>query len=270
MTDSESTPLQMIKPAATPASSFRILRDAAREANRSLGPLLRARGPLLLGLHLLAFAAEQYFRFSEEVASRRMSESLGLLVTNAGLAVSFDLFWHSLFFVLVVQACSDLMRGTPTSAIDALARHFNSLVIESTRVIARVLFWMPFLLLPAFYHYLRLFFVNFVVVADPRYELGQVSALERSRELSQGRLGLCLTALGVGALSEPILSHLVNQGEIAIWRNPVGALLSLPVTFFVSIWTLIFLFSVFRALTQLHPSTMVPAPECALSPATDS
>lgn len=135
-------------------------------------------------------------------------------------------------------------------------RHVNSLAIEGTRVIARILFWTPFLLLPALYQYLRLFFVNFIVVEDPRYDAGQISALERSREMSRGRAGLCFIALLIGTLTEPILSGWINGGEIALWHNPVGALLSLPVSLALNLWTLLFLFSVFEALNQLHP---VPA-----------
>ncbi len=212
-------------------------------------PLIRSRAPLLVGLHLLGFAAEQYFRYSEEIASLRMSESLGLVATNAGLSLSFDLFWQAAFFVFAVQAVVDRERSDHTPPLDAFVRHFNSLAIENTRVVARVLFWLPFLLVPAVYHYTRLAFVGFVVVGDPGYSLGRVRALGRSHDITQGRAGLCLFALAVSGLGGPLLSNLVHGGEIAVWHNPIGAISSLPVTLSVNVWGLIFMYSIYRALS---------------------
>lgn len=231
-------------------SSLSVFRGAVVAATRELWPTFKSRAPLFVGLHILAFLAGQYFRYSEEISAQRMSESLGLVATNAGLAISFELFWHAAFFLLTVQALADRTRNIHTPPTNALFRHFNALVIENTRVIARVIFWLPFLLLPAAYQYLKLFFVGFVVVDDAGYELGRVSALERSRELTQGRIGLCICSILLATLAEPLITGLVHGGEIAVWRNPVGALISLPVSMVLNVWALIFLFHVFRDLSH--------------------
>lgn len=251
----------MTEPAPAQPSSFSVLTRAFKHAFRDLWPVLRSRAKLLVGLHVLAFLGEQYFRYAEEAASRRMSESLGLIATNAGLAISFDLFWHAAFFILAVQALADRERGLHTPPHDAFIRHFNQIVVENTRVIARVLFWLPFFVLPAVYQYLRLAFVGFVVVEDPGYELDRVDAIARSREISEGRAGLCLLAVLLSALAEPVLAGFVHGGEIAVWRNPVGAIFSLPVTLAVNVWTVIFMYSVFRGLSVVSPharSTAMP------------
>lgn len=239
----------MTNQSATRLSSASILIAAAKRATRETWPLIRSRAPLLVGLHLLGFAAEQYFRYSEEIASLRMNESLGLVATNAGLSLSFDLFWQAAFFVFAVQAITDRERSDHTPPLDAFILHFNSLAIENTRVIARVLFWLPFLFVPAVYHYARLAFVGFIVVGDPGYGLGRVSALGRSHEITRGHVGLCLFALVVSALGGPLLSNLVHGGEIAVWRNPIGAISSLPVTLAVNVWGLVFMYSIYRALS---------------------
>jgi hypothetical protein len=236
-------------------TSFAIFTQAMKASLSGLYPLLRARWPLFLLLHAAYFAAEQYFRFAEEVASQRASESLGLLAANASLAVSFDLFWYSAFFALTVKACSDLKAQRQTPPGEVLIRYLNPLVIENIRVLARVIFWLPFLVLPALYNYVRLFFVSFVVVEEPLYEMGQLNAFNRSREVSRGRAGLTLIATLTSLALAPLLSTLITGGETAIWHNPVRALLAMPVIVLVNVWSILFLFSIFKALTGLMPGS---------------
>jgi len=216
--------------------------------------MLRKRWPLWVVWHLLYFLASQYSRLLETRMQIASPENVMGLATQASLALSFDLFWYCGFFAAVVCTVADSEHDRPqTPFFTILMRHLNPLVIENIRVLARVIAWAPALLLPAFYQYVRLFMTSFVVILNPQYEEGRLGALERSKQLTKGRFGLCVLAILLAVSFEPAVSAIIMGGEIAVWQNPMRVLLSLPVSLVLNLWTVIFLLSVYQALDQARP-----------------
>lgn len=225
---------------------------AFRAACRLFWPVLKSRFFLFFGLQAIAFIGAQYFRYVETLMSNQVQESLPLLATNAGLSISFDLIWHSIFFMISVITALEISSGHSILPKRVSGAAFNELLIENTRVMARVIFWLPFFLLPALYKYVRLSMVSFIVLIDRDYDSGNADALKRSAELTRGRFFICFFALMVAGLLEPLATGVITGGEVSILRNPVGALIAFPVALVLQLWGMIFLFAIYAGLAKLQ------------------
>jgi hypothetical protein len=228
-------------------SGARTFFGAAKTATKLILPVFKERWLLFIALELVAFLAAQYFRFAEVQISNQTEENLMMLATNAGLSISFDLIWHALFFMVVVITTIELSTKRQ-SGLKRSTETFQELLIENIRVVARAIFWLPFLIFPALYKYVRLSMVSFVVLSDDEYQAGKVDALKRSYDVTRGHFLLCGLALLLSTLIEPIVANIINGGEISILENPVGATLSMPASLFAELWSMIFLFGIYSSL----------------------
>ncbi len=220
----------------------------------------------LIFLHFIQFLATQYMLYSEDIMARRGDESIGLLAATSSLMVSFNLIWYSVFFSLVIQAVSHLRSQEPPNIRETLMHNIQQLLIENLRVLARVIFWIPFFILPALYQYIRLAFVSFVVILDPDYARGNTDALARSKQITRGHALLALTAIIFCLALEPILSGLITAGDGSLWKNPLGALGSAPVSALSETWGVTFLMLIYQSLDPKSVSPLNPLPLVSQSP----
>lgn len=226
---------------------MRLLYHSFRDALWMIPRLVRQQWPWLLGLTLVQFAAGQYMQYTEDILNQRAAEDIGLMATTAGASVSFDLMWYAVYISIVVKAASPRAE---LISFSQLAQDINQLLIENLRVMARVIFWLPLLILPAAYQYLRLVMVPFVVLDDADYDAGRVDALARSRHITRHHAFVCLLALLLSLLAEPVVRHFVSGDDGALWRNPVGTLAAVPLTAFVELWSVLALYCLYQRMAS--------------------
>ncbi len=110
------------------------------------------------------------------------------------IAVPVELIVSLLVLAIVSIRMNDWIEGLPDShPFEVLQKEFKPLTIENIRSLARMLLWSLLLLLPGLYQLIKLSFVSFVVLFDPRYRSGAVDALDESGQLTKGlKRYLCL------------------------------------------------------------------------------
>ena len=226
--------------------------SATKTAFRLVLPVLRARLILVIGLQMIAYFAAQYFRLAEKQMASFMEENLLFIATNAGLSIAFDLVWQAVFFMVTILTVLDLTSPRKVG-LRRTSESFQELVIENIRVAARAIFWLPFFIVPALYKYVRLSMVSFIVLTDEEYAKGEADALKKSYEVTKGRVMLCTIALILSSMIEPLVSNIITGGEIWIFENPIGSVLSIPASLIVELWAMIFLFAIYSQLRS-NPS----------------
>ena len=115
------------------------------------------------------------------------AESNGLMFVGLAIAILFELLMSLIIMVFAALHLHDLLHGAPkNTSFRRLGEQVKPLTIESLRALTRMLLWSLLFLLPGLYQMLKLSFVNFVVLFDPRYEQGQIDALEESGVETRG------------------------------------------------------------------------------------
>jgi hypothetical protein len=236
---------------------IQILKTAFIQMARGLWPALHAVWPMLLTLHVLDLLFSQYSNWLQGMIMQKGDPSIALLVLLFLSTGAFQLLWSAAWLLCLAPVFRGWLTQPPGSLSQTLPAYgrsvpFRLLVIEQMRVFAKVLLWLPLLVLPAFYQYIRLIFVPLVVVFDPQYQNGQADALQRSREITQRHLGLIVLVLLI-AFGIPVLLESLAQGDSDfIWENPVHIGLVSIMMLFVNLASSIFLFSAYRSLSTVQ------------------
>lgn len=119
--------------------------------------------------------------------------------------------------------------------------------------------WGFFLLIPAFWRYLQMSFVPFVVLTDKAYNSGQVDALQRSAQVLNKNIFKTLAILFVFHLFLPVLMTVLFDKYSSFKESPLTAtLLSAVEVYFVMI-SIQLLFNIFK-------NSKTPSPEMIESP----
>jgi len=166
----------------------------------ALKELLR-RSPLLFGgLFLFTELSQQFYINLSHAAQIQGTDTVKLMVALGQLLVSLIEFL--VLAMLVPQRIMEMDLNLPaTPFMDFFKKHIGPLTIEGIRALAVCLMWTLLLILPGIYKYIRLFFVPYVVIADPAYQTGQRDALAYSNDIVAGNtlmvfvMTLLLTAL---------------------------------------------------------------------------
>jgi len=113
--------------------------------------------------------------------------------------------------VFTMSVADDLINGKHSDIFGSFRNHFKYLTIESLRTILPVLLKSLLFIIPGILEYLRLSMVLFIVMLDPEYQAGKVDALDRSREITKGRLSFVFLFLMLSAAFELFSTALQSQ-----------------------------------------------------------
>lgn len=195
---------------------------------------------LLLVVFLVSEGLIQHF--TQMKLSTRHAMSVNYI---AFIGEAFTALFHVIFFTfLVAQKVSEISDGSPRENLARFAlRHIWPYTLESIRALAKALLWSILFLIPGLFFYTRYFFVPFVVLKDPEYQLGQVDALKRSNDLIKGMTGTLFLLL-VALLSLEILRQSLR--ELFLFSEP-HVIYGVAFVFeFLFIFSNILLFQIYR------------------------
>jgi hypothetical protein len=237
---------------ASKSSSTRIAIDALRRTALSYGRVLRAGWMRFLPLHLLYVAIAQLLTYATDYVRESGREEIGWIALIACFEMIASLIWWATWYVAVAEVAHAERHDLPPPPLfSSLGQHLNRLLIEQTRALARVLWWMPALVVPAGVQYVRLSFVPFIVIFDCDYRDGQVDALKKSADLSSGRFWLLLLTVLISFAVPALFEELAQGGNGgSILTNPLGVGLAAFLTLFINLVTSLFLYSVFESVTK--------------------
>jgi hypothetical protein len=121
---------------------------------------------------------------------------------------------------------------------------FGSFAAEYLRMLAQVLLYAIFLILPAFWRYAQLMFVPYIAIFSSKYQKGEVDALQLSKELT-GRHFKLVFGVFMGTTLLQLLFEFAPHFNAALHTIPMRAAF-MSVSFLISIWTYSFMFGLFE------------------------
>jgi hypothetical protein len=247
-----------------------MMTNKAEFSKKSPGPLRMALRPTieiyksvlqsalapLLVLEFVEFASAQFFSYATNYVRQMGREDVALIACIAVLEMLVTMIWSAAWLIAVAKIAEGIWQKRvllPTFK-SSMIQHFNQTLIEQVRALAAVIWRIPLLIIPALNEYIRLYFVPLIVILHPDYDKGAVDALEESRRLSRGHfwgLNTLITLIFLG----PWLAQSLAQadGSEFIWENPLGVSIGYIVTFFINVFTTIYLCSYFREIMKRQP-----------------
>jgi hypothetical protein len=225
-------------------------------------PTVRRSWRALLALTIIHVGIDQYSALASRVIQERGREEIGLLVFTSLVQFILDLLWSGAWLLVVSRAAdtvASLTRnaGDPEapeaqpSFVPSFMQDYPQVLIEGIRVLAAMIFRLPFLVIPALIEYVRLVFVPYVVLFDSAYKRGEVDALKQSRRLVRGRFVFLSTLVSIQPLIVLLLA-LFKGDEAFIWEKPLEGLISVLLTFLLDLFFGILVFFAYRACAQLE------------------
>lgn len=129
-----------------------------------------------------------------------------------------------LFFPLLSSLIIFAMFKKESSPFVFLKKFFSQSLIEALRAWGKALSWSLLFVIPGIVKFAQYFFVPFVVCFDSAYQNGQVDALERSKQVSKGKLGILLGLLLFFDAVIPIILSSFDEYSV-LWQTPPEALI---------------------------------------------
>lgn len=218
----------------------------------SLYPKTLKLWPALVFVHILAYLSSELFSWQrEEVLSSGREELLPIISVFTG-AILTDIVFTTAWILVVIRAILTLRSAQKYER--SFLGDLNSALIESTRALARMIRWFPIFIIPGIVKFIRLTFVPFVVIDEPRYQQGAIDALNRSERLVKQRFWLVVLALFLSSLV-PAFPSLLFQGEnISLASRPVASITLSVFEFFTGLLATIFLYCFYRQLVNEEAS----------------
>ena len=214
----------------------------------------------------------QVFRFSTTVAFRHTLEvwrrgwATLLLLTCVFEAfgwITFRLFadyrifqqvyqslWgiavESVFLLVIPKMYKDWLDGKSYSSTwNHVKHHAEAFTIESLRVLGRVVLGLLLFVVPGLIRVIQYYFVGYVLQFDPRYEKGQLDALEGSKSLVKGRAWPVVVVLTL-----VFLLSLLGQLRDLMKLSDVATGAAFLLTLFMRVYTQVILFYFYQALND--------------------
>ncbi len=131
-----------------------------------------------------------------------------------------------------------------------LRQHLELGLIETLRAFFKSVLWGFLLILPGFHRYFQYQFVLYTVGLDPRYQKGEIDALEESKKISRGRmiaLSVLLIVFG--------LTGLLTASGYSVFDRPLYVLLIEAFSFFVMILQTIYFLHLFNDIQSRSKAT---------------
>lgn len=155
-----------------------------------------------------------------------------------GLAsLLLNLTYPLLFLLVALSGFSNQKVGS------FVGRNWNQTMIEEMRVWGKSMLWSLVFIIPGLVQFLRLVFVPFIVTMDPKYAEGSVDALEKSKQLSRGKIGRILALFIAFSIVIPMLFTSVDEYKL-LWKTPLSGLficfveMVLNLCFILGLWKL--------------------------------
>jgi hypothetical protein len=151
-------------------------------------------------------------------------------------------------YILVIPLCvRDIRRGTPsTDFLGHTRRHFNQVMIESLRVVAKVIVGLLLLVIPGIIWSIRLSFVPLVAQFDPQYIEGKVDALRQSENLVKGNF---LAILGISVIF--FVLSLLEYYKYAFEISSPLFFIMVALNLFLEVYVYMIFFSVYENLSRI-------------------
>ena len=126
------------------------------------------------------------------------------------------------------------------SFFEFATKHLTPLIIESLRVIGKSFSWALLGLIPGVIRYVQWLLTPYIVVFDPRYEKGQIDALEQSRHMTQGLWWKVAVLSLTPTLIELIFMASQKGQAFPLIQTPglrfFSLLLTIPLNIFIAIY----------------------------------
>jgi hypothetical protein len=233
---------------------IQIFRQALHISLRCFTPVLRRFWPWFITLAIISIGVEEYsYQFQRAIEG--LDSPPMLLVAGVLFA---SLFWEVSSGALVILLASlgtrDVLHQQKSSPTRLMTTTMMPLTIETLRSLGWALLWSFALLIPGLIRYIQYSFVPYIVLFDPRYENGELDALEHSRYLIRGHTG---AIAGLIALYFVLLSgfSLLVTGS-SIFKNPVATLCSHGLYQLLSLMLSIFLYATYESLNQARSQNL--------------
>ncbi|MEO0335906.1 MAG: hypothetical protein AAF202_05920, partial [Pseudomonadota bacterium] len=202
-----------------PLKPRKLLIESLFEAGLQIVPIIKHRWAWLLFTMAIGLACEGYFEY---MMNLHRDNDVLRMVSQLGLATSALLVSLCVLFIAPLTIVDVEKKRELSSVWDFSAYHFWPLTLESVRALAHVLFFIAFfaivcfallagayyyvlpnlpndqarlavttaivvicLVLPGFYKFMRLHFMPYIIMFDPRYDAGEVNAIERPHQLTK-------------------------------------------------------------------------------------
>jgi len=157
-----------------------------------------------------------------------------------------SLLSSGLFIIIIPPYIDRVRKNQPPPDIGKhFKKFFAPVTIESLRVVGKMAVGFLLLVIPFFTQMIRLYFVPYVVQLDPRYDAGEIDALEESSKLVKGRFWVV-----VALLTPPALISLVEMVKTYTPPASIYSTLAFLLTLFSMIYTQIMIFSIYESLTE--------------------
>lgn len=163
-----------------------------------------------------------------------------LIWLYGGLSMILSLIYPLVTLLIVLSSIGE--RKT----VAFMGQNGIQTLLEQMRAWGKSMLWSLAFLLPGLFQFFRLVFVPFIVCFDPEYKMGTVDALERSRELSRGKLFLIIKLFILFAVALPALLTLVDEYKL-LWKTPLAAL---AICFVEMIFNFCFVFALWKLYSK--------------------
>lgn len=226
-----------------------LVRETSRDIPRLLRGVLRSAGAVLSIIFVCRAISSEVFNFVAQ-RSQGLGGDTNVLFTSLALQALFDLAWGTAWTFLLIRSVKVANSGG--SLLDSRSlSDFNQLLIENIRAVAAMIWRIPFLIVPALVEYVRLTFVSHIVLLDPKYQRGEVDALQRSRDLVKGRFLMILVLMIILSLIPLVSAQLMQGGDIQWpWEHPLSFLLKTAFLLFMHLVFEIFLVALFLRILE--------------------
>lgn len=160
------------------------------------------------------------------------------------ILISESLIFLFAFSFLFLHHLKPTLNHTPPAAL------WNQLMIELVRSWGHVLRGFLLFIIPGLIRYTQLFFVPFIVAADPRYWEGKVDALAESKRLMKTLPFHSWFLVIILKISLPLCIGLLSDGADQFWITPAVALALVSLELVFILVTTAYLFRLFQRQEQ--------------------
>lgn len=133
--------------------------------------------------------------------------------------------------------------------------HIEQLTIETLRSWGSIMTWGLLFLVPAFFRYLQLLFVPFVVLLSKPYSVGKIDALQESKKILKDRYMVVFGILFIFHLFLPLITTVLFDQYADLTKTPVAAVLLNILETYLIILSIQILYNVFVNHPSQHKET---------------
>ena len=238
------------------ASTTRVsISSVMFQAFKQLAPVY-LRHPLLLGsIFLTSLGLQQYFLYLRQILQVQLAPGSHFLLLNEAASFTVDTACQGLLLLSIPAILHSFESSSKLALGSHMRKNIAPVCIELLRVTARVMRWGLLFIVPGFYKHMQYMFVPYIVMADPRYQMGHVDALQRSEQLLKGRFAALFIFLCAFLLLSTVV--FLPLAEASITETPITLLLLSPLRFSLDLFFYIFMYYYFNAASQQKDSTFV-------------